>query len=102
MSEEGTHNGGCVLLGVSDALETSTITDSAFQARFGFLTSDGGRTALGSGLGMSQEDKVGSQTGPYLNQSIINDLRASTRVLWGLLLQVFIMYMVPRNHTLQI
>lgn len=53
MSEEGTHNGKSVFLGASDALAANTIRGIAFQARFGFLTSDGGRTALGSGLGRS-------------------------------------------------
>lgn len=41
MSEEGMCDGKPICLGVNDALEENTVTGRAFQARFGFLASDG-------------------------------------------------------------
>lgn len=46
VSEEGMPDEEPICLGVSDVLEANTVTDRAFQARFGFLTSDGGRVTL--------------------------------------------------------
>lgn len=46
VSGDGMHDGKPICLGVNDALEANTVTGRAFQARFGFLTSGGGRVTL--------------------------------------------------------
>lgn len=46
VSDEGMYDGKPICLGGNDALEANTVTGRAFQARFGFLASDGGRVIL--------------------------------------------------------